>query len=178
MGRIVRPESTRRACRQKANLELSNAAREGEIMTNYFGKQKLTLLLFSYLELSSPIKLAELKRELKESGTYRKHIIRYKKSRGDEWLTTSIFFGKITYDFEIYSFGGAGKYVTLREQRRINDRRGNEIKAEIFSGYAYYDKDFKPITETTDKYSDFLICNRLQKTDKPSSEHKEGEHVE
>ncbi len=136
-------------------------------MTNYFGKQKLTQLLYNYLELSSPEKLAELKRELKEADEDRKHIIRYKKSNGSEWLTTLIFFGEIMYDFEIFSFGGASKHVTLRERRITDDSRGNESKTEIFSGYAYYDKDFKPITETTDKYSDLLICNRLQKTDKP-----------
>ncbi len=177
MGRIVRPESTRRAYRQSANLECSNAAREGEIMTNYFGKQKLTQLLYNYLELSSPEKLAELKRELKAAGEYRKYVIEYKKSHGSEWLKSSIRFGDIWYYFDIYTFGGAGKRVTLREYREMDNEQGSEGRKEIFSGYAYYDKDFKPITETTDKYSDLLICNRLQKTDKPSGEHKDGEHV-
>ena len=53
-------------------------------MTNYFGKQKLTQLLYNYLELSAPEKLAELKRELKAAGEGRKYIIGYKKYRGSE----------------------------------------------------------------------------------------------
>ncbi|MGN0686807.1 MAG: hypothetical protein ACI4KA_01720 [Oscillospiraceae bacterium] len=139
------------------------------IMTNYFGKQRLTRILYNYLVQSAPEKLAELKRELKESGEYRKYEIRYKKYRGSEWLNTSIFFGDIEYRFEIYSFGSSGKRVTLREYKVIDGDRG-DIVTETFSGFAYYDKDFNPITATTDKYSNFLICNQLQKKYKPNME--------
>lgn len=131
-------------------------------MTNYFGKQRLTRLLYHYLEQTAPEKLAEIKRELKEAGEYRKYGIRHRKFRGSEWLTTGVFFGGIEYEFEIYAFGGRAKHVTLRE-KTIIDEEDREKVTEIFSGYAYYDKNFKPITETKDKYSDLLICNRLQK---------------
>lgn len=147
-------------------------------MTNYFGKQKLTQLLYNYLELSAPEKLAELKRELKAAGEGRKYIIGYKKYRGSEWLTSSICFGEIEYIFEIYACGSAGKRVVLREHRIMDDEHGNEIRSDIFSGHACYDEDFKPITETTDKYSDLLICNHLQKKDKPNGEREGGEDDE
>lgn len=132
-------------------------------MTNYFGKQKLVRILYNYLELSAPEKLAELKRELKEAGEYRKYGILYRKYRGSEWLTTGIVFGHVEYQFEIYACGGGAKKVTLRE-KTIIDVAEVEKTTEIFSGYAYYDKDFNPITEIAEKYSDLLICNRLQKT--------------
>lgn len=131
-------------------------------MTNYFGKQKLTRLLYHYLEQSAPEKLAEIKRELKEAGEYRKYGIRHKKYRGSEWLATGIFFGGIEYAFEIYACGGSSKRVTLREKTIVEVEDGEKV-TEIFSGYAYYDKDFKPITEIEENYSDLLICNRLQK---------------
>ena len=146
-------------------------------MTNYFGKQKLTKILYNYLEQSAPEKLAELKRELKAAGEYRKYEIRYKKHRGSEWLNTSIYFGDIEYRFEVYSFGGSGKRVTLREYKVIDGERG-DIVTETFSGFAYYDKDFKPITNTTDKYSDLLILQSIAKTDKHDSEIKDGEQIE
>lgn len=131
-------------------------------MTNYFGKARLTKILYNYLEQSAPEKLAELKRELKAAGEYRKYEIQYKKRRGREWLNTSIYFGDIEYRFEVYSFGGSGKRVTLCEYKVIDGVRG-DIVTETFSGFAYYDKDFNPITATKDKYSDLLICNQLQK---------------
>lgn len=131
-------------------------------MTNYFGKARLTKILYNYLEQSAPEKLAELKRELKEAGEYRNYKISYKKCRGGEWIDTSIYFGDIEYRFKVYSFGGSGKMVTLREYKVIDGERG-DIVTETFSGFAYYDKDFNPITATKDKYSDFLICNQLQK---------------
>lgn len=146
-------------------------------MTNYFGKQKLTKILYNYLEQSAPEKLAELKRELKAAGEYRKYEIQYKKRRGSEWLNTSIYFGDIEYRFEVYSFGGSGKRVTLREYKVIDGDRG-DIVTETFSGFAYYDKDFKPITNTTDKYSDLLILQSIAKTDKHDSEIKDGEQIE
>lgn len=146
-------------------------------MTNYFGKQKLTKILYNYLEQSAPEKLAELKRELKAAGEYRKYEIQYKKRRGSEWLNTSIYFGDIEYRFEVYSFGGSGKRVTLREYKVIDGERG-DIVTETFSGFAYYDKDFKPITNTTDKYSDLLILQSIAKTDKHGSEIKDGEQIE
>lgn len=131
-------------------------------MTNYFGKQKLTRLLYHYLEQSAPEKLAEIKRELKEAGEYRKYAIRHKKYRGSEWLTTGIIFGNIEYQFEIYACGGGAKKVTLREKTIVDEEDGEKV-TEIFSGYAYYDKDFKPITDIEEKFSNLLICNRLQK---------------
>lgn len=146
-------------------------------MTNYFGKQKLTKILYNYLEQSAPEKLAELKRELKAAGENRKYEIQYKKRRGSEWLNTSIYFGDIEYRFEVYSFGGSGKRVTLREYKVIDGERG-DIVTETFSGFAYYDKDFKPITNTTDKYSDLLILQSIAKTDKHDSEIKDGEQIE
>lgn len=146
-------------------------------MTNYFGKQKLTKILYNYLEQSAPEKLAELKRELKAAGEYRKYEIQYKKRRGSEWLNTSIYFGDIEYRFEVYSFGGSGKRVTLSEYKVIDGERG-DIVTETFSGFAYYDKDFKPITNTTDKYSDLLILQSIAKMDKHDSEIKDGEQIE
>lgn len=132
-------------------------------MTNYFGKQKLVRILYNYLELSAPEKLAELKRELKEAGEYRKYGILYKKYRGSEWITTGIVFGNVEFQFEIYACGCEAKKVTLREKILV-DVDEVEKTMEIFKGYAYYDKDFNPITSITEKYSDLLICNRLQKT--------------
>lgn len=146
-------------------------------MTNYFGKQKLTKILYNYLEQSAPEKLAELKRELKAAGEYRKYEIQYKKRRGSEWLNTSIYFGDIEYRFEVYSFGCSGKRVTLREYKVIDGERG-DIVTETFSGFAYYDKDFNPITNTTDKYSDLLILQSIAKMDKHDSEIKDGEQIE
>lgn len=138
-------------------------------MTNYFGKQRLTRILYNYLAQSAPEKLAELKRELKAAGEYRKDEIRYKKYRGSEWLNASICFADIEYRFEIYafySFGGAGgKRVTLREYKVIDGERG-DIVTEAFSGFAYYDKDFNTITNTTDKYSELLVCNQLHRPSK------------
>ena len=131
-------------------------------MVNYFGKQKLTRILYNYLEQSAPEKLAELKRELKAAGEYRKYEIRYKKYRGSEWLNSSIYFGDIEYRFEIFTTGGTAKRVTLREYKVIDGERG-DVVTEIFSGYAYYNKDFEPITKTDYKYSDMLILQSLAK---------------
>ena len=131
-------------------------------MTNYFGKQKLTKILYNYLEQSAPEKLAELKRELKAAGENRKYEIRYKKFRDIEWLDAPIYFGDIEYRVEVYSFGDSGKRVTLHEYKVIAGERG-DIVTKTFSGFAYYDKDFNPITATKDKYSVLLICNQLQK---------------
>lgn len=146
-------------------------------MVNYFGKQKLTRILYNYLEQSAPEKLAELKCELKAAGDFRKDEIRYKKYRGSEWLNSSIYFGDIEYRFEIYSFGSSGKRVTLREYKVIDGERG-DIVTQTFSGFAYYDTDFNPITDTTDKYSDLLILQSIAKTDKHHSETKDGEQIE
>lgn len=140
-------------------------------MTNYFGKARLVKILYYYLEQSAPEKLAELKRELKEVGEHRKYALEYRKHRGREWLRGSIIFGGIEYRFEIYTFGGRGKRVALREDRVIVGERG-DIVTETFSGFAYYDKDFKPITATTDKYSDLLVCNQLQKCKEDSDERR------
>lgn len=60
-------------------------------MPNYFGKQRLVRILYNYLEWTAPEKLAELKRELKEAGEYRKYEIKYTKRRGDEWLKAHIY---------------------------------------------------------------------------------------
>ena len=53
-------------------------------MPNYFGKQRLVRILYNYLEWTAPEKLAELKRELKEAGEYRKYEIKYTKRRGSQ----------------------------------------------------------------------------------------------
>lgn len=73
-------------------------------MASYLGKQRLTRILYNYLENSAPEKLSELKRELKSDGEYRKYKIRYKKHQNSEWLNTSIYFGDIEYRFEIYAW--------------------------------------------------------------------------
>lgn len=96
-------------------------------MTSYLGKQRLTRILYNYLEQSAPEKLSELKRELKNSGKYRKYKIRYKKYRNSEWLNTGIYFGDIVYYFEIYACGKDGKSVTLSEKKVIGDDYGENV---------------------------------------------------
>ncbi len=111
-------------------------------MPNYFGKQRLTRILYYYLEQTAPEKLAELKRELKAAGEYRKWEISYKKHRGSEWLETHIYFDDTEYSFEIYACGKAAKSVTLREKKIIGD--DDESVTQTFTGTAYYDENFNP----------------------------------
>lgn len=112
-------------------------------MASYLGKQRLTQILYNYLEQSAPEKLSELKRELKSDGEYRKYKIRYKKYRNSEWLNTSIYFGDIEYRFEIYACGKDGKSVILREKKVTEDDYDENV-TQTFCGTAYYDKDFNP----------------------------------
>lgn len=136
-------------------------------MANYFGKQKLTRILYNYLEQSAPEKLAELKRELKAAGEYRKFEIDYKKYRGSEWLKSKIFFGDIEYRFEIYAFGKEAKYVTLREKKIIGDY--DENVTQTFCGTAYYDKDFNPIPDVKASWcSDLLQVQSIAKVGQAS----------
>ncbi len=129
-------------------------------MATYFGKRKLTKILYHYLAETAPEKLAELKRELREAGEYRKEEIRYKPFRGDEWLKAQIFFAGMTFKFEIYVTGNPYKRVTMREYRVT----GDEVTTETFSGYAYY-KEFKPLDNEelrrSYKYSDALLVTDL-----------------
>lgn len=134
-------------------------------MTNYFGKTRLTKLLYFYLESTSPAKLAELKRELGEEGERREYKLYYKKSHGSEWLKTEIFVGEVAFHFEIHSFGRSGKCVTLRE-RRIVEGKGAEapIEKETFNGFAYYDANFCPINPRNERVSYELVCEDIAKT--------------
>lgn len=115
-------------------------------MTNYLGKQRLTRILYNYLEQSATEKLSELKRELKNDSEYRKYQIRYKKYRGNEWLSTSIYFANIEFRFEIYAWGKHYKCVILTEEKVIDNDYG-ENKTQIFRGVAYYDEDFNPVPD-------------------------------
>lgn len=134
-------------------------------MTNYFGKARLTKLLYFYLESTSPAKLAELKRELAEDEDRREYKLNYRKSRGSEWLKTEIFVGEVAFYFEIYSFGESGKYVTLRERRSIDDNdTGAPVEKETFKGHAYYDVNFCPINPRKERVSYELMCENLAKT--------------
>lgn len=119
-------------------------------MASYLGKQRLTRILYNYLENSAPEKLSELKRELKSDGEYRKYKIRYKKHQNSEWLNTSIYFGDIEYRFEIYACGKDGKSVKLRE-KKVTEGDYDENVIQTFCGTAYYDKDFNPRSELADK---------------------------
>ena len=129
-------------------------------MVNYFGKQRLTRILYNYLEQSAPEKLSELKRELKAAGEYRKYEIKYEKHYGSEWLKSRIFFGDIEYRFEIYASGRETKNVTLREKKVVGDY--DESITETFCGFAYYDKDFNPIN-TKERCSDLLQVQSIIK---------------
>lgn len=134
-------------------------------MTNYFGKTRLTKLLYFYLESTSPAKLAELKRELGEEGERREYKLYYKKSHGSEWLKTEIFVGEVAFYFEIYSCGGSGKCVNLRERRSIDDNGTDApVEKETFNGYAYYDANFCPINPRNERVSYELFCEDLAKT--------------
>ncbi len=132
-------------------------------MTNYFGRRRLTLILFGYLEKTAPEKLEEFKETLKAEKGYEEYIITYKKYRGSEWLRTAILYDGELYRLEIYAFGGGGKRVILREHKII-ERDCDDITSEIFNGFAYYDKDFRPIVNTADKYSDLLVLQSIAKT--------------
>ena len=130
-----------------------------------FGKQKLTKILYTYLEKSAPEKLAELKRELKTAGEYRKEIIRYKKNHSSEWLTTSIYFGQFEYRFKIYAFGANNKRITL-EELLVEDGERGDIVTKLFGGYAYYTANFDPITDINERFSDLLICENISKKER------------
>lgn len=132
-------------------------------MPNYFGKQRLVQILYNYLEQTSPDKLAELKRELREAGEYRKYEIKYDKHRGNEWLKSHIYYDDIEYRFEIYSCGKSAKSVNLREKKIIGDY--DESVNQIFVGTAYYDSDFNPILDIKFPWrcSDLLILQSIAK---------------
>ena len=133
-------------------------------MTNYFGKARLTKLLYFYLESTSPAKLAELKRELTEDEDRREYKLNYRKYRGSEWLKTEIFVGEVAFYFEINSFGGSGKCVTLRERRSIDDNDTDApVEKETFYGHAYYDANFCPINPRNERVSYELVCENLAK---------------
>ena len=136
-------------------------------MTNYFGKARLTKLLYYYLESTAPAKLAELKRELSEDKDAREYKFYYRKYRGSEWLKTEIFVGEVTFHFEIHGFGigkSGKKGVTLRECRSIEDNAMEEpVEKVTFNGFAYYDENFCPIN-SRDRVSCELMCEDLAKT--------------
>lgn len=116
-------------------------------MPNYFGKQRLVRILYNYLEWTAPEKLAELKRELKEAGEYRKYEIKYKKRRGDESLKAHIYFDRIEYRFEMHAWGKESKRVTLIEKKVIGDY--DESITQTFAGTAHYDENFNPVDTDT-----------------------------
>lgn len=137
-------------------------------MANYFGKQRLVKILYSYLEQTAPEKLAELKRELKTAGEYRKYEIKYEKHRGNEWLKAHIYFDDIEYRFEIYACGKSAKNVTLREKKTIGDY--DENVTQTFVGTAYYNEDFIPILDVKVPWrcSDLLALQSIAKVGQAS----------
>ena len=85
-------------------------------MPNYFGKQRLVRILYNYLEWTAPEKLAELKRELKEAGEYRKYEIKYTKRRGDEWLKAHMVTSKNPQKYRpIEAFSIIGQILTCKQ---------------------------------------------------------------
>lgn len=135
-------------------------------MPNYFGKQRLVRILYNYLEWTAPEKLAELKRELREAGEYRKYEIKYKKRRGDEWLKAHIYFGDIEYRFEMYAWGKESKRVILREKKVIGDY--DESITQTFAGIARYDENFSPVDTDTSRCSDLLVLHSIAKAGQAS----------
>ena len=129
-------------------------------MPNYFGKQRLVRILYNYLEWTE--KLAELKRELKEAGEYRKYEIKYTKRRGDEWLKAHIYFDRIEYRFEMHAWGKESKRVTLIEKKVIGDYDDESI-TQTFAGIAHYDENFNRWIQTHHIAVICWLCNRLQK---------------
>lgn len=140
-------------------------------MPNYFGKQRLVRILYNYLEWTAPEKLAELKRELKEAGEYRKYEIKYKKRRGDESLKAHIYFDDIEYRFEIYvneePWNKETKRVTLLEKKVIGDYDDESI-TQTFAGAAHYDQNFSPVDTDTSHCSDLLALQSIAKVGQAS----------
>ena len=146
-------------------------------MPNYFGKQRLVRILYNYLEWTAPEKLAELKRELKEAGEYRKYEIKYTKRRGDEWLKAHIYFDRIEYRFEMHAWGKESKRVTLIEKKVIGDYDDESI-TQTFAGTAHYDQNFNPMDTDTSHCSDLLVLQSIAKVGQASEQHKDGEQDE
>lgn len=140
-------------------------------MPNYFGKQRLVRILYNYLEWTAPEKLAELKRELKEAGEYRKYEIKYKKRRGDESLKANIYFDDIEYRFEIYvneePWNKETKRVTLIEKKVIGDYDDESI-TQTFAGAAHYDQNFSPVDTDTSHCSYLLALQSIAKVGQAS----------
>lgn len=135
-------------------------------MPNYFGKQRLVRILYNYLERTAPEKLAELKRELKEAGEFRKYEIKYTKRRGDEWLKAHIYFGDIEYRFGMYAWGKEFKRVTLIEKKVIGDY--DESITQTYAGTARYDENFNPVDTDASRYSDLLVLQSIAKVGQAS----------
>ena len=129
-------------------------------MATYFGKRKLTKILYHYLSETAPEKLAELKRELREAGEYRKHKIKYRKSSSREYLEACIIFGGIVFQIDLYTKGKLGKRVTMREFRILEDECGENATKQTFYGYAIYGGDLKPL-ENDDEKRDRYYCDAL-----------------
>ena len=136
-------------------------------MPNYFGKQRLVRILYNYLEWTAPEKLAELKRELKEAGEYRKYEIKYTKRRGDEWLKAHIYFDRIEYRFEMHAWGKESKRVTLIEKKVIGDYDDESI-TQTFAGAAHYDENFNTVDTDTSHCSDLLALQSIAKVGQAS----------
>lgn len=136
-------------------------------MPNYFGKQRLVRILYNYLEWTAPEKLAELKRELKEAGEYRKYEIKYTKRRGDEWLKAHIYFDRIEYRYEMHAWGKESKRVTLIEKKVIGDYDDESI-TQTFAGTAHYDENFNPVDTDTSHCSDLLALQSIAKVGQAS----------
>lgn len=125
-------------------------------MANYFGKRRLTQILFNYLEQSAPEKLSKLKRDLKENSKCTDFYLCYKKHRNSEWLNTSIYNGDtVVYQIKIFATGTDNKAVTLWENKVIENDYG-EKSTQIFSATTYYDKTFNPKLYNDTKYADLL----------------------
>lgn len=145
--------------------DITASHKKGEIMPNYFGKQRLVRILYNYLEWTAPEKLAELKRELKEAGEYRKYEVKYTKRRGDEWLKAHIYFDRIEYRFEMHAWGKESKRVTLIEKKVIGDYDDESI-TQTFAGTAHYDENFNPVD--TSHCSDLLALQSIAKVGQAS----------
>ncbi len=132
-------------------------------MVGYFGKRRLTKILYGYLEQSAPEKLTELKREMKSWGSDRKRFIRYEKRESREMISTSIFFGAIEYRFKLCADKVESyRYVCVYEREATEDRTGEEIVDKKFEGKARYAYNF----ELLDSTSEYLCCDLKERNGK------------
>lgn len=132
-------------------------------MTGHFGKRRLTKILYGYLEQSAPEKLTELKREMKNWGSDRKHLIRYKKRGSREEIYTCIFFGAVAYHFNLRaSKTETHRYVSVTEWETTEDRNGELITTPRFEEKVCYTGCF----ELLDSTSEYLCCDLYERNGK------------